>query len=67
MSIFITGATGYLGSYVVTGLLRNHKDRLALLVRAQHPLQARERLWRSLQLHRDGCSPWLLVVAGWRW
>jgi thioester reductase-like protein len=53
MSIFITGATGYLGSYVVSGLLRNHRDRLALLVRAQHPLQARERLWRSLQLHMD--------------
>jgi thioester reductase-like protein len=53
MSIFITGSTGYLGSYVVTNLLREHKDRLALLVRAQHPLQARERLWRALQLHMD--------------
>jgi len=53
MSIFITGATGYLGSYVATGLLREHKDRLSLLVRAQHPLQARERLWRALQLHMD--------------
>jgi thioester reductase-like protein len=53
MSIFITGATGYLGSYVVTGLLRNHRDRLALLVRAQNALQARERLWRALQLHMD--------------
>lgn len=53
MSIFITGATGYLGSYVVTGLLRGHRERLALLVRAQHALQARERLWRSLQLHMD--------------
>jgi thioester reductase-like protein len=53
MSIFITGSTGYLGSYVVSGLLRNHRDRLGLLVRAQHPLQARERLWRALQLHMD--------------
>lgn len=53
MSVFITGATGYLGSYVVANLLRGHSDRLALLVRASHQLQARERLWRSLQLHMD--------------
>ena len=37
----------------MTGLLREHRERLALLVRAQHPLQARERLWRALQLHMD--------------
>lgn len=53
MTVFITGSTGYLGSYVVAGLLRGHKDRVALLVRAQHPLQGRERLWRALQLHMD--------------
>jgi thioester reductase-like protein len=53
MSVFITGSTGYLGSYVVANLLRGHSDRLALLVRAQHLLQARERLWRALQLHMD--------------
>lgn len=53
MSVFITGSTGYLGSYVVANLLRDSRERLALLVRAQHPLQARERLWRALQLHMD--------------
>jgi thioester reductase-like protein len=53
MSIFITGSTGYIGSYVVAGLLRGHPDRLSLLVRAKHAREARERLWRALQLHMD--------------
>ncbi len=51
MTIFITGATGYLGSYVVAGLLQGHPDRLALLVRAPNAEQARQRLWKALQLH----------------
>jgi thioester reductase-like protein len=53
MSIFITGSTGYIGSYVVAGLLRGHSDRLSLLVRAKHAGEARERLWRALQLHME--------------
>jgi thioester reductase-like protein len=51
MAIFITGSTGYLGSYVVAGLLSGHHDRLNLLVRARTEQEARERLWNSLQLH----------------
>lgn len=51
MSIFVTGSTGYIGSYVVTNLLREHKQRLALLVRAKTVREAHERLWKSLQLH----------------
>jgi thioester reductase-like protein len=51
MAIFLTGATGYLGSYVVAGLLRGYGDHLNLLVRASSPQEARERLWQSLQLH----------------
>jgi thioester reductase-like protein len=53
MAIFVTGSTGYLGSYVVAGLLRQHPDSLNLLVRASSKQEARERLWQSLQLHFD--------------
>ena len=51
MAIFVTGSTGYLGSYLVAGLLRDHRDALNLLVRANSEQEARERLWQSLQLH----------------
>ena len=53
MAIFVTGSTGYLGSYLVAGLLRDHGDSLNLLVRANSDQEAQERLWRSLQLHFD--------------
>ena len=53
MAIFLTGSTGYLGSYLATGLFRNHKDALNLLVRAKNDQEARERLWQSLQLHME--------------
>lgn len=51
MAIFLTGSTGYLGSYLVAGLLAEHRDPLNLLVRAKSDQEARERLWQSLQLH----------------
>jgi thioester reductase-like protein len=51
MAIFVTGSTGYLGSYLVAGLLTGHGDRLNLLIRAKAEQEARERLWTSLQLH----------------
>ncbi len=51
MAIFLTGSTGYLGSYLVAGLFTKHQDRLNLLVRAKTDQEARERLWQSLQLH----------------
>ena len=53
MAIFLTGSTGYLGSYLATGLLRGHRDALNLLVRAKSQQEARERLWQSLQLHME--------------
>jgi thioester reductase-like protein len=51
MAIFLTGSTGYLGSYLAAGLFTGHRDSLNLLVRAKSDQEARERLWRSLQLH----------------
>src|ERR1700730_17812811 len=53
MAIFVTGSTGYLGSYLIAGLLRDHRDSLNLLVRANSEQEARGRLWQSLQLHFD--------------
>ncbi len=53
MAIFLTGVTGYIGSYVANLLLEQHQDRLAVLVRAKSEQEARERLWKSLQLHMD--------------
>jgi len=53
MSIFLTGATGYLGSYIASDLLHGHTDRLSLLVRAESIEAAEKRLWKSLQLHMD--------------
>jgi thioester reductase-like protein len=50
MAIFVTGATGYLGSYVISGLLTEYQDRLNVLVRAKSEQEGRERLWASLQL-----------------
>ena len=59
MAIFVTGTTGYLGSYVAAGLFTGHRDTLNLLVRAKSDKEARERLWTSLQLHfgfREFCE-----------
>src|SRR5690242_14501371 len=53
MAIFLTGSTGYLGSYLASGLFRTHHDSLNLLVRAKSQQEAHERLWQSLQLHME--------------
>jgi thioester reductase-like protein len=52
MAIFLTGITGYIGSYVAHGLLTRWPGvRLAALVRARDEGEARQRLWKALQLH----------------
>jgi thioester reductase-like protein len=53
MPVFITGSTGYIGSYLAAGLLERHNDSLNLLVRAKTQHEAEVRLWQALQLHLD--------------
>ena len=52
MATLLTGATGYLGSYLAAGLLERGQH-LNLLVRAESRHAAEHRLWRALQLHMD--------------
>ncbi|MDQ3032328.1 MAG: SDR family oxidoreductase [Myxococcota bacterium] len=56
MTIFVTGGTGYLGSYVITRLLEQHDDRLLLMVRAKNRTEAITKLWSGLQLHLDAAQ-----------
>jgi thioester reductase-like protein len=53
MTILLTGATGYIGSYVAHGLMSGHGQKLQLLVRAKNQEDGAKRLWQSLQLHMD--------------
>lgn len=53
MTIFLTGATGYIGSYVANGLLNQHGQRIAVLVRAKSKEEGAKRLWQSFQMHMD--------------
>ncbi len=53
MAILLTGSTGYIGAHIASNLLADDSDSLNLLVRARNLQEARERVWRSLQLHMD--------------
>jgi long-chain acyl-CoA synthetase len=53
MTILLTGVTGYIGSYVANELLARTEGRIAVLVRAKSDDEARQRLWKSMQLHLD--------------
>jgi thioester reductase-like protein len=53
MAIFLTGATGYIGSYLAAKLLEEHSEPLNVLVRAADAREAERRLWQALQLHFD--------------
>lgn len=64
MSIFLTGITGYIGSYVAHGLLTGWPDvRITALVRAKSDEQARQRLWKSLQMHEPDFDRFLELCS----
>ncbi|NOX59469.1 MAG: NAD-dependent epimerase/dehydratase family protein, partial [Planctomycetes bacterium] len=53
MPIFLTGSTGYVGAHVAAELLDRHGQSLNVLVRASSQDEAKNRLWKSMQLHLD--------------
>jgi thioester reductase-like protein len=53
VAIFLTGSTGYIGAHVLANLLENSAEKTNLLVRARDDGEARERLWRAIQIHVD--------------
>lgn len=68
-AIFITGGTGYLGSYVVDYLLRHSDAPLKLMVRAKSRSEAVDKAWKAMQLHRSAAEfeaalPRLHFVSG---
>lgn len=56
MATFLTGSTGYIGSYVAYGLLEAG-EKLNVLVRARSEREAAERLWRAWQIHFSDFPP----------
>ncbi len=56
MSIFVTGGTGFVGSYIVPELLARSDERLVLLVRAADRTAAVQKLWKTLQLNVNASS-----------
>jgi nucleoside-diphosphate-sugar epimerase len=56
VATFLTGSTGYIGSYVAARLL-NAGERLNVLVRAGGRQEAAERLWHAWQIHFPDFAP----------
>lgn len=60
--IFLTGATGFLGSYATAHLLHTTALPIYALVRADSDAHATERLWEALQFHLpDEAAFWDLL------
>lgn len=53
MGLLLTGATGYLGSYLTSEFLTTTDVRLYLLIRGRDKNQIEQKLWKAMQLHMD--------------
>ena len=58
MTTFITGANGFLGSYVANILLEETDEQLKVFIRAKDEKGAQEKLWKGLQLHMSPGRFW---------
>ena len=58
MTTFITGANGFLGSYVANILLEESDERLKVFIRASDEEAAQKKLWKGLQLHMSPGRFW---------
>jgi thioester reductase-like protein len=66
-AIFLTGATGFLGAFLLTELLQKTRATFYCLVRAADPAEGLERIRKNLQgygLWRDRYSDRLIPVPG---
>ncbi len=54
--IFITGATGFIGTYIIKELIRTTDHTIAALVRARNSKQAEARLYREWWEHQGLCT-----------
>lgn len=58
--VFITGATGFLGSYVSDVLLRETDAQLFVLTRAKDEAEFEQKMWNAMQLHRTAEEFWAI-------
>lgn len=60
--IFLTGGTGYIGSYVLDVIAREHPEvEVTLLTRAKNRAQGLEKLWNGMQMHMSEPEFWAFV------
>ena len=65
--ILLTGATGFLGAFLLRELLEQTNADVYCLVRARSPAEGREKIARNLkqyELATDGASPRIIPVCG---
>ena len=65
--IFLTGCTGFVGTFLLKELLEQTKARIYCLIRADSPVQARARIREKLthyRLYRSGFSNRIVPVLG---